>query len=172
MFSSITSTCAGTAQAPRSSARWYAARASRTRKHTAVITGVSDGCTLRGNALTCELMMMFMLPCRNSSTSRERCRAIGRKPIVSSTWPSACGRLVAYSTNSMPSRPRGLETSTGTSRSEFMDESSQCHGFAPGAFFARMMPPTIVTSSAPLSRRIPFSRAKARAVSVNSPVAT
>jgi hypothetical protein len=37
------------------------------------------------------LTTTFMPPWRYSSTSRERCRAIGLKPIDSSTWPSACG---------------------------------------------------------------------------------
>ncbi|EKD99240.1 MAG: hypothetical protein ACD_23C00062G0001, partial [uncultured bacterium] len=37
--------------------------------------------------------------------------------MVSSTWPSACGLAVAYSMNSMPSRPSGLSPSTICSRS-------------------------------------------------------
>ena len=57
----------------------------------AAITGVSVGCTRAGRALAWALMTTFMSPWRYSSTSRERCRATGRKPIVSSTWPSACG---------------------------------------------------------------------------------
>ena len=91
MLSSITSTCVGTTHAPRSMARLYAAAASRTRSATAAMTGVSAGATVRGMPLACALTMTFISPCRYSSTSRDRCRAIGRKPIISSTWPSACG---------------------------------------------------------------------------------
>ena len=63
---------------------------------------------LPGQASGCALTITFMAPWRYSVTSRERWRAIGRKPIICSTWPSACGCEVAYSMNSMPSRPSGL----------------------------------------------------------------
>src|SRR5688572_15184292 len=144
MLSSITSTCVGTPQAPRSSARLYAAAASRTRRATAAITGVSFGATRRERSSTCALITTFIGPWRYKSTSRERCRATGLKPIASSTWPSACGRLVAYSTNSMPSSPNGLATSAIASRSivcvmacSFSLASSARHDAACGQHLAR-----------------------------------
>src|SRR2546422_5729402 len=53
--------------------------------------GDSPGAAARARPVSCALTTMFMSPWRYSSTSRERCRAIGRKPIISSTCPSACG---------------------------------------------------------------------------------
>src|SRR5579862_2863657 len=67
------------------------------------------------------LTTMFISPWRYSVTSRERWRAIGRKPIISSTWPRACGRGVEYSMNSMPSRPIGSVASDESSRSSAGD---------------------------------------------------
>jgi len=83
----------------------------------AAITGRSGGAAPRESVPPCALITTFIAPCRYSKTSRERCRASGLKPIVSSTWPSACGRLVAYSMNSMPSMPSGFGTSPIASRS-------------------------------------------------------
>ena len=69
------------------------------------------------SAAACALTITFMPPWRYSSTSRERWRATGLKPISSRTWPRACGRGVATSTNSIPCRPSGLDESTMASRS-------------------------------------------------------
>src|SRR5688572_17107966 len=93
-------------------------------------------------------MTTFIGPWRYSSTSRERCRATGLKPIISSTWPKACGRLVAYSTNSMPSSPKGLATSAIASRSIVCVmglllrlQSSARHDAARAQHFARNVGP-------------------------------
>ena len=47
----------------------------------------------------------------NSHHARERWCATGMKPMRCSTVPSACGCDVAYSMNSMPSMPTGLDGS-------------------------------------------------------------
>ena len=109
MLSSITSAWVGTAQAPRSSTKLKAARASRTRRAMAERVGTS--LVWAAPLASCALTTMLSAPWRYSSTSRERCRATGLKPIISNTWPSACGLAVAYSMNSIPSIPSGFAAS-------------------------------------------------------------
>ena len=96
MLSSIADARVGIAQAPRSSARWNAASASRTRSAIADSTGRAPGAVMPVSASGCALTMMFIGPWRNSVTSRERWRATGANPIVCSTLASACGCDVAY----------------------------------------------------------------------------
>src|SRR4051812_41006168 len=52
--------------------------------------------------------MKLMSPCRNSTTSLERCLATSVKPSVSSTGSTVSGVGDANSTNSNPIRPIGL----------------------------------------------------------------
>jgi len=75
------------------------------------MVGVLPGAAMPGNASGCALTMRFMVPWRYSITSRERWRATAAKPIFWSSAPKAWGCDVAYSMNSMPSIPRGLEGS-------------------------------------------------------------
>src|SRR5450830_1426565 len=117
MCSSMAWAWLGTGHAPSSTQRVWARKASLTRKATAEMTGFSSTRALTRASSLCALTIRFMLPWRYSMTSRERCRAIGLKPMVSSTWPRAWGRVVAYSMNSMPFSPRRLGMSGTASRS-------------------------------------------------------
>ena len=64
MLSSIACARTGISQAPSSSARRYAAAASRTRSANALITGRSVGGTVRGTSAGCALTMTFIVPWR------------------------------------------------------------------------------------------------------------
>src|SRR5687767_14287475 len=104
MLSSIAEARVGISHAPIASACAQAWPASRTRSAIAFSSGVDS-------LDSCELTIRFIVPCRYSDTSRERCRAIGSKPICRSSVPSACGCEVPNSMNSMPSMPTGLDGS-------------------------------------------------------------
>jgi hypothetical protein len=64
MFSSMTSTCVGTAQAPALITWRYAAAASRTRSAIAAMTGLSSAAPRAGQRAMCALTITFMSPCR------------------------------------------------------------------------------------------------------------
>src|SRR3954468_15151829 len=61
-----------------------------------------------GSVAPWEFTIRFMLPWRESITSRERCRATAATPIFCNTAPKACACEVVYSMNSMPSMPSGF----------------------------------------------------------------
>src|SRR5688572_13222959 len=101
MCSSIAEARVGISHAPRSSECWNAWPASRTRSAIALTVGA-------GSVAPCEFTIRFMLPCRYSMTSRERCRATAAKPSFCSSAPNTCACEVEYSMNSMPSMPSGF----------------------------------------------------------------
>src|SRR5882757_6129745 len=111
MFSSIGPEPESKPQAPSSSARRYACAASVTRKAIAQIDGPCKRAKRCANESGSELMMKLMSPCRYSVTRLWRWRAIGTNPSFSNSAPSAAGSGAAYSMNSKPSVPIGLDVS-------------------------------------------------------------
>ena len=108
MFSSIGPERESKPQAPRSSARLYAAPASCTRNAIAQIDGPWIRAKRCANESGSAFTMKLTCPCRYSVTRLVRWRATALKPICSKTAPSAAGSGAAYSMNSKPSVPIGL----------------------------------------------------------------
>ncbi len=108
MFSSIGPERESKPQAPRSSARLYAAAASCTRNAIAQIDGPCSRAKRCANESGSALRMKLTPPCRYSVTRLCRCLATALKPICSNSAPIAAGSGAAYSMNSKPSVPIGF----------------------------------------------------------------
>src|SRR5450830_727614 len=79
----------GTGQAPSSTQRVWARKASLTRKATAEMTGFSSTRALKRASSLCALTIRFMLPWRYSMTSRERLAPHGPQHMAQGL--GACG---------------------------------------------------------------------------------